>query len=178
MSPRHRNHLIGAERFASLFQDRLETIVAQRRRKWGGSIAESVRYETGAAGSLTRMTYKQTAESGEAEVQATIEGAVLSLSGYTLDGAEVSQTIEVAGTVVVCDLLACLSPVIAALDDLAVGESGELDVHVLETFGALRFEPETWILTRAEDAENARVYEGVSKRRSEESYASSWTAVA
>ena len=150
---------IGAERGTT----GRETVVGQRRTKSSGDLAtETVSLAP------ARLSYRLTTPSGAAEGEATIDAATVSLSGRSLDGTAVARSTPRAGSIVVCDLATCLAPVVGALEGVEVGGRRELSVLALESFGDLRFERETWTLTRAADEGGLRVYGGVRKRGSEE----------
>ena len=154
---------IGAERGAAARRDGLETVVGQRRTKSSGDLVTETVSVT-----PTRLSYRLTAPSGSVEGEAAIDATAVSLSGRSLDGTAVNRSMPREGAIVVCDLVTCLAPVVTALEGLAVGGRRELSVLALESFGDLRFERETWTLTRGEDDGGLRVYEGVRRRRSEE----------
>jgi imidazolonepropionase-like amidohydrolase len=156
---RYNDAEVGAERGATTG----ETVFGQRCVKLSGDLStETVSLAP------ARLSYRLTTPSGSAEGEATIDAAAVALSGRSLDGSAVDRSFPRDGSIVVCDLVACLAPVVAALGGVAVGDRRELDVLTLESFGDLRFERETWTLTRAADERGLRVYEGVRRRGSEE----------
>jgi imidazolonepropionase-like amidohydrolase len=160
---------IGAERGATTRRDGLEAFAGQRRTKSGGDLAtEIISFEQGKVGAPSHLSYRLTTPSGTAEGEATIDATSVSLSGHSLDGKAVARSIPRERAIVICDLVTCLSPVVRALGDVAIGGRRELSVLVLDSFGELRFERETWSLTRAADDQGLRIYEGVRKRGTEE----------
>lgn len=90
------------------------------------------------------------------------------LGGIAADGSEVNEALPRGQNTHIFTLNACcLAPLLAAIEDLAVGDERAFEVAVLEPFGGMRLESESWRVSRNPDENDARVYVGSVQRRSE-----------
>lgn len=135
-----------------------------------GEQAVLARYELRLDGQQTvrSLTYIEESPSNNLNAAVQFDGMFAKLGGVAGDGMDVNEALELTPEQQVLVLNACcLAPMLKAIDDLAVGEERVVEAVVLESFGGMRLEAESWKVLRNPDEDGRRVYVGSVQRRTE-----------